>query len=258
MGLRLNGVDDGELKNVQISDIRSWTDIGTLLGGKYENIVSQQAPYMKGFSMNMVNGISLTFSKNIILNDVAVNTVISKTGLSYGLALWYDTEIEIGNISMKHVHAGQGLDESEELTEDSYPNLEPEACAVRIYDDERYRVRVHFGDTQNERALEQLDIKCVFGHTGCLMQDEVYSHLGDVDNDDVECVGSDEMEQPMMHFLDGLTERNVERGTSLWNILVILMVAVTFMVIMHCLMKCVQNRCDIMLNDQTTECSPLL
>ena len=75
--MRFNGVDVVDMKDVKIENIHSSTGIGTLLGGSYEDVVSQQAPYMNGFSMNMVNGLTMTFTTNVNIQ----NTEISHIGI---------------------------------------------------------------------------------------------------------------------------------------------------------------------------------
>ena len=187
MGIRFNGVNNGELRNVVIENIISQTPMGSELGGKYTNIVTQQAPYMNGYSMNMVNGISLTFAKNVIFNGIYLNNIISATGLSFGIALWYDTQINIipnSIIDINNVIAGKELnDKSGQFTIDSYPNLIPEACGIRIYDDELYQVSINYDD--NDDNIFQ---KCIYGHIGCLFDNKIYSHIGNVDNR--QCGGS--------------------------------------------------------------------
>eukprot|EP00488_Nonionellina_sp_1-RS-2012_P003896 TRINITY_DN8543_c0_g1_i1.p1 TRINITY_DN8543_c0_g1~~TRINITY_DN8543_c0_g1_i1.p1 ORF type:complete len:228 (+),score=47.23 TRINITY_DN8543_c0_g1_i1:165-848(+) len=109
MGLRLNGVDYVDIKDLKIQNIHSSTGIGSLISGPYENVVSQQAPYMNGFSMNMVNGLTMTFSTNVILSNVEVSHIVSNTGLAYGVAVWYKTHVQIfgkKGLKIHHVHAG--------------------------------------------------------------------------------------------------------------------------------------------------------
>jgi len=181
MGLRFNGVDGVDMRDVKIQNIHSTTGLGTLLGGVYEQVVSQQAPYMNGFSMNMVNGMSATFTSNIAMNNVHVDRVISSTGLAYGVAAWYETDIDIsGNkgLIISNIHAGKELAPSNEYTKDSYPNLRPEACAFRIYDDVIYKAEVSVNE--NAKGTDNVQIECVTGHTGCRMEQDKWSHVGTV------------------------------------------------------------------------------
>eukprot|EP01083_Nonionella_stella_P067359 178121_1 len=182
LGLRLNGVEGVQINGLIVENIHSTTGLGTELGGSYTNIVSQQQPYMNGYSMNMAHGVSLTFTKQCVLNDIHVNNVVSDTGLSFGIALWYNTDVTVdeGGITIEHVYAGKELMVSDEFTADSYPNLIPEACAVRVYGDDNFYVSVDYEE-------DRVDQKCVVGHSGCLMEDGVYSHIGEVDNENSEC-----------------------------------------------------------------------
>merc|ERR1712190_406314 len=181
MGLRFNGVNFVEMKDVKIENIHSQTDVGSMLGGAYQDVVSQQAPYMNGFSMNMVNGLSLTFTTNVVMRNVEVNKVISNTGLAYGVAAWYETHVDIQGkkgLSISEVHAGRELAPSSDFRSDSYPNLKPEGCAFRIYDDVIYRTVISYNN--NAKSDENVAIECISGHTGCHFENDAYSNIGSV------------------------------------------------------------------------------
>jgi len=181
MGLRLNGVDAVDITDLWIENVHSSTDIGTTLGGPYEQVVSQQAPYMNGYSMNMVNGATFTFTTNVQLSNVYISHVVSDTGLAYGLAAWYETSIDIvgkKGLQIDHVHAGRALEPSDKFRRDSFPNLKPEGCAFRIYDDVIYGVTVDYEESEVHGS--NLKISCIHGHTGCLMESEEWTNVGDV------------------------------------------------------------------------------
>eukprot|EP00487_Bulimina_marginata_P006700 TRINITY_DN26555_c0_g1_i1.p1 TRINITY_DN26555_c0_g1~~TRINITY_DN26555_c0_g1_i1.p1 ORF type:complete len:137 (+),score=14.84 TRINITY_DN26555_c0_g1_i1:119-529(+) len=130
------------MKDVKITNIHSSTGISSMIGGSYEDVVSQQAPYMNGYSMNMVNGLTMTFTTNVNIQNTEVAHIISNTGLAYGVAAWYETHVNIQGkkgLSIHHVHAGKELAPSDTFRRDSYPNLKPEGCAFRIYDDVIYK-----------------------------------------------------------------------------------------------------------------------
>ena len=170
-----------DMHDVKIQNIHSTTGLGTLLGGVYEQVVSQQAPYMNGFSMNMVNGLSATFTTNMQLNNVHVDRIISNTGLAYGVAAWYQTEMDITGqqgLTISNIHAGKELAPSNKFRKDSYPNLKPEACAFRIYDDVVYSVDIQYN--QNHKGSDNVKIQCVTGHAGCQME-KAWSNVGTVD-----------------------------------------------------------------------------
>jgi len=181
MGLRLNGVDYVDLKDVKIENIHSSTGLGTMLGGSYEQVVSQQAPYMNGFSMNMVNGLSATFTTNVIISNVDISHIISNTGLAYGVSAWYETHMRVvgkKGLSISHVHAGAELAPSKAFRRDSYPNLKPEGCAFRVYDDVIYKAVIDYNDNVGQN--ENLMISCVTGHTGCLQAPGLLTNIGEV------------------------------------------------------------------------------
>jgi len=189
MGLRFNGVDFVEMKDVKIENVHSQTDVGSMLGGTYTDVVSQQAPYMNGYSMNMANGLSLTFTTNVIMRNVDINKVISNTGLAYGVAAWYETHVDIQGkkgLAISQIHAGRELAPSSDFRSDSYPNLKPEGCAFRIYDDVIYKTVIKYNT--NAKSAKNVDIECISGHTGCHFENNQYSNVGTVrqcsDNDD--------------------------------------------------------------------------
>eukprot|EP01084_Bolivina_argentea_P113698 202607_1 len=201
MGLRLNGVDYVDIKDLKIDNIHSSTALGSLLGGEYDNVVSQQAPYMNGFSMNMVNGLTATFSTNIVVSNVEVSHIISNTGLAYGVAVWYKTHMQIlgkKGLKIHHVHAGVELPPSSDYRKDSFPNLRPEGCAFRIYDDVIYNAVIKYNE--NEGNSPNLVIDCISGHTGCLMENDDYTNLGYVrECEDLEEAADDDEEE----FVEG-------------------------------------------------------
>jgi len=189
MGLRLNGVDSVDLSDVKIQNIHSSTGVGSLLGGVYEQVVSQQAPYMNGFSMNMVKGLSATFTTNMALSNVHVDHITSATGLAYGVSTWYDTEMQIvgqQGLSITNIHAGKQLAPSNEYRKDSYPNLKPEACALRVYGDVIYSADIQLN--ANAKGADNIFIQCVTGHTGCRFENDEWSNIGAVE----ECQDGDD------------------------------------------------------------------
>jgi len=152
-----------------------------MLGGSYEQVVSQQAPYMNGFSMNMVNGLSATFTTNVIVSNVDISHIISNTGLAYGVSAWYETHMRVvgkKGLSISHVHAGAELAPSKAFRRDSYPNLKPEGCAFRVYDDVIYKAVIDYND--NVGRNENLMISCISGHTGCLQAPGLLTNVGEV------------------------------------------------------------------------------
>merc|ERR1711933_254398 len=61
---------------------------------------------------------------------------------------------------------------------DSYPNLKPEGCAFRVYDDVIYKSVIKFNT--NAKSEQNVDIECISGHTGCHFENNQYSNVGTV------------------------------------------------------------------------------
>merc|ERR1711920_985801 len=156
------------------------------------DVVSQQAPYMNGYSMNMVNGMSLTFTTNVNIQNTEITKIISDTGLAYGVAAWYETHMNVigrKGLHIQHVHAGYALAPSSTYRSDSYPNLKPEGCAFRIYDDVIYQTVVTYDE--NAKSAHNVEIECISGHTGCHFENNYYSNIGSV----AECSQEEEEEE---------------------------------------------------------------
>jgi len=222
MGLRFNGVDVVDMKDVKISNIHSQTQLGSMLGGTYEDVVSQQAPYMNGYSMNMVNGMSLTFTTQVNVQNTEITKIISDTGLAYGVAAWYETHMNVigrKGLHIQHVHAGYALAPSSAYRSDSYPNLKPEACAFRIYDDVIYKTVIDSSD--NAVKEDNIVIECVSGHTGCLNDKNTFSSIGEV----AECENPDDMfasldEEEMLFQQNNKEKREDKHNEKIFNVLI--------------------------------------
>ena len=198
LGLRLNGVSDAQIHNVKIENIESRTALGSLLNGNYDFTVSQQKPYMSGFSMNMANGMSVTMCDQMLLDGVEITGVRSYTGLAYGLAIWYETKLLVKNsVKVTNIIAGKELTKDtnyvEEILESSdyLPNKKPEVCAIRLYDDDSKKITVHT-EVGGRAVNELVTVECIRGYVGCVDSDNIVTMLGET-NFDAECdLDSDE------------------------------------------------------------------
>ena len=171
------------VKGLKIENIQDETPLGSDLCGSQDTYhFSQQEPYQVGYSMNMVMGISFDFMSRTTLEDVEMNKLVSDTGLVYGLAAWFDSEIEVrGKLSMSALHAGYSIDD-ETFEYSSRPNKAPESCSVRLYEDDSYPLSMSYADD-----LEMTQT-CMKGAVGCLGNDD-YTHYGTASSmeDDDDC-----------------------------------------------------------------------
>merc|ERR1712048_853052 len=96
---------------------------------------------------------------------------VSNTGLVFGLAAWYESEIEVrGHFKTNGLMAGYAIDD-DTFEYDSRPNKAPESCSLRLYDDDSYPLSMSY-------AVDlTADQTCMKGSVGCLGEDE-YTHYG--------------------------------------------------------------------------------
>jgi len=151
--------------------------------GWYDFAVTQQKPYLTGYSMNMAQGLSITMSDNIVLSDgLEITNIISSTGLAYGMATWYRAQMEIKDpIIISKIYAGVSLLDDENyipniIEENGYfPNKIPEACGIHTADDENYPTEIHVDTLKNLAKLTR--VSHVEGFTACDNSDDVINML---------------------------------------------------------------------------------
>ena len=107
-GIRLEGINGGTIENIEIYNLNSHTELGNEICGQYSQnnydstgTFRYTYPMQKGFSGNHVQGISLCSSENIIFKDINIHDLNSKNGLTYGLALWPNNQVQLqGSFNM--------------------------------------------------------------------------------------------------------------------------------------------------------------
>jgi len=170
------------IKNVKLENIQDETPLGSDLcgykSGKYH--FSQQSPYQIGYSMNMVMGMTLDFVSNTDLSDISIDKMTSDTGLVYGLATWFQSDITLhGELSINELTAGYSIDD-DTFTWNSRPNKAAESCSFLLYDDATYPLDVKFDD---DFKLSQ---SCMQGAVGC-KNDKKKTRVKDVEADESSC-----------------------------------------------------------------------
>merc|ERR1719334_2620341 len=183
VAMKASGVDGLVMKNVRVENIQDETPLGSDLcgykSGKYH--FSQQSPYQIGYSMNMVMGITLDFVSRTDLSDISIDKMTSDTGLVYGLATWYESDIMLhGQLSINELTAGYSIDD-DTFSYDSRPNKAAESCSIRTYDDDTYPLTLEFAD---DAVVTQT---CMQGAVGCLGSKHRYTSSGKVSADESSC-----------------------------------------------------------------------
>jgi len=150
------------VKNLKIENIQDETPLGSdLCGYKDKYHFSQQTPYQVGFSMNMVMGITVDFVTEATFEDVSIRKMTSHTGLVYGYAAWFESEITMsGKLTVEELVAGYSI-ENDAFGYLSRPNKAAESCSIRLYDDETYPLTMTWDDDV------EISQNCMQSAVGC-------------------------------------------------------------------------------------------
>lgn len=196
-GLRIDGVSNVHMENIEIYDIVDETPQGRSECGEYTTYdgsrdchgacgghFRQTQPMQIGFSGNMVQGININAAQNVKLKDINVHDMISHNGPVFGISVWPAVDVIFeGDISTTYLKAGSKVEKGS-LTYLSRPNLAPEVCGVRIYN--QYTVN----DFTYEASIDATGVDiaysaCFDGHVHCLGQSKTKyaTNLGDYTNE---------------------------------------------------------------------------
>ena len=101
---------------------------------------------MYGFSGNTNQGIVLSASQNVSINNIYIDNLYSETGNVFGISIWSNVIIEdIHDITIKNINAGTLLDiTSTGVTESDLPNLAPEGCSIKLQHSKNSLIIVFF------------------------------------------------------------------------------------------------------------------
>jgi len=168
LGLKLSGAEEVVMNNVKVAKLQDETPLGSHICGEIQRPFggyhfAQQSPYQVGFSMNMAMAVTIDFS-NAVLEDIIVEDVFSATGLVYGMALWYQSTLDVrGELGVNRLAAGFDVEDDYRAHIDyqSLPNKAMEACAVRLYDDDDLPLSIDWETASTKQT-------CIQGMVGCL------------------------------------------------------------------------------------------
>merc|ERR1719273_1173 len=208
IAMKASGVEGLTVKNLRIENIQDETPLGSDLCGyadKYH--FSQQTPYQVGFSMNMVMGVTVDFVTEATFEDVTIRKMASDTGLVYGFAAWFESEITVKDqLRVEELVAGYSLDD-DQFTYLSRPNKAAESCSIRLYDDAMYPMTMTWH--------EDLEIsqKCMQSAIGCLGQN-VKTTYDKVEEDDSDCEYSLVYDRKASSIEEAVLERTAASAPS--------------------------------------------
>jgi hypothetical protein len=172
IGLRLEGVENGQLSNIQIYDLKDYTEFGM----RCSKSEFASAPIQIGFSGKMVQGLSISTSRNIQFADIKVQNLMSSYGDVYGFAIWTNNNLTIaGKVEISDISAGQSVSKENASIVFSYPNLESEACAYRVLtswnNEDAYNTVVNIADNASIQSSN------IVGHIDCFGLEDTKTKL---------------------------------------------------------------------------------
>lgn len=118
----------------------------------------------------MVMGITIDFS-DVQMSDTHIEGLYSHTGLVYGMAGWFESNINVdGDLKIHALNAGVDV-EDETYDYMDLPNKAPEACAVRLFEADDYPLTMEWSeDLMSSQS-------CIRGAVGCLGDGDSFTHL---------------------------------------------------------------------------------
>jgi len=187
LGLRIDGVSDLTINNLEVYDLEDLTPLGLEVCGEYSRYSSteggghfrQVKPMQEGFSGNMVQAIAVNSAQKTIFENINIHDITSHNGPVFGIAIWPSNEVTLkSDITVYNLYAGIDIEEGTYSYSDR-PNKAPEACAVMTYlyfedSGNTYTTTVTVDDNAN------IQTGCIVGHIGCRGND-VVTDLGETD-----------------------------------------------------------------------------
>lgn len=140
IGVRVDGADSVEIRNVTISDVASTGDLGSMRCGEYvvPQIAGESAYIQPGYNGHRAHGMTLVYSNGVI-EDVAISEVSSLWGSAYGLRVFDGCDLELkGTVMVNGIVAGTVYEENNvdmRFMMKSTVNALPQACSVYLYSD---------------------------------------------------------------------------------------------------------------------------
>jgi hypothetical protein len=181
-GLRIDGVDDVSIDSMIIENIVEYSALGYELCGKCNKCAFEaRTPYQMGYAGNMAQGISADYAANLKVKDLTISGVEAKTGRAIGFSVWPGTSVTFdGDIVVEDIIAGDNIARGS-LSYSSRPNAAPEACAIRVYNEDAYQQLHDDNDIATVTLTDDVSIttKCVAGHSTCWDLANTYSQVGD-------------------------------------------------------------------------------
>eukprot|EP01083_Nonionella_stella_P034157 93522_1 len=133
IGLRLDGAQNVDLRNLNIHDVVNWADLGANWCGLSDGpgVSNEDVDIQYGYTGTRAHGLAIDYVQGMIEN-VSISAIESLNGEAVAMNVYKGCDVQIDAIHVKSVGAGTKLSmmDVEQLT---LPNLVPRACAIDIH-----------------------------------------------------------------------------------------------------------------------------
>eukprot|EP01084_Bolivina_argentea_P173385 300297_1 len=154
IGLMVNGAQHSRFRNIHISDVYNWADLGLMVCGPYEgpHLSTEDIDIAYGYTGTRATGMVCDFV-TADYEDIVIQNVESWNGEANGWAIYKQSYINVSNVVVSNIHAGTKLTQ-ERVDTLTLPNYVPRACAVDVHDE----TEIHFKDGRDVDNIRSDDV----------------------------------------------------------------------------------------------------
>ena len=128
-GLKIDGLNESVIDNLSISNITSISKEGSILPGNYKSSHPKQ-DQLVGYRGNFVFGITINASNDIVLENININNIKSKTGSACGLDINGESiKINLKDSNIENIEACQ---DKFNFNKHYFPNLPTTSRAIFV------------------------------------------------------------------------------------------------------------------------------
>ena len=142
-GLRLDDVQNVQIKDLSIYNFYDSTLIGVELCGDYDDLscascadngrlLRQTQPMQMGFTENMNQAIYINAAFDATMEHINIDTIDSKTGPAFDIFIWLACDVTLkGDINVKNIKSGTVLKVLDIVLK--IDQINSDTCGVRVY-----------------------------------------------------------------------------------------------------------------------------
>merc|ERR550525_106468 len=205
IGIRMDGVEDVTFRDLTISNLHEESAKGSNLCSDYwdepynrffgKGNTLQNAPYLYGYTGNLMHGIFSDFSTFSFEGDVQIGRLVCDTGLVRGIGMYRESHLTLADDSSLHMAGLSAGHESWSIDTDKFPHPYNPAVAkpFHVLWDSPTTLTI-LGEKEEvdfsssiENAASEVTLQCVYGRDGV---DDSYWREA-IDNSDCEDIEED-------------------------------------------------------------------